>query len=49
MLSLYHIVTQRLKDSEIYYLAKNIRVEDRVYKVRINIGKSEPTLAEKRP
>lgn len=42
LLSLYHIVNQSLKNSEIYYLAKSIRIEDKVYKIRINIGKTEP-------
>ena len=45
-MSLYHIVTQRLKKSEIYYLSKSIRVNDKVLKIRIKIGKTKPTPEE---
>ena len=41
-MALYHIVTQSLKSSKIYYLAKTIRVNDKVLKVREKIGKIRP-------
>jgi Fic family protein len=45
-LSLYHIVSQSLKKSEIYYLAKSIRVNDKVIKIRIKLGNTKPTPKE---
>lgn len=45
-MSLYHIVSQHLKKSEIYYLAKSIRVDDKVLKIRIRLGETKPTLSE---
>ena len=44
--NLYYIETQRLKSSEIYYLAKSIRIKDRVFTIRENIGKIRPTPEE---
>lgn len=41
-MALYHIVTQSLKSSKIYYLAKTIRVNDKVLKVRSKIGNIRP-------
>ena len=42
-MKLYRIESQTLKSSEIYYLVKDIRVKDRVTKVRIRLGKIKPT------
>ena len=42
-MSLYHIVSQRLKKSEIYYLAKSIRVDNKVLKIRIKLSNTKPT------
>ena len=46
LLSLYHIETQRLKNSEIYYLTKTIRINGKVLNIREKIGKTRPTRAE---
>jgi len=43
---LYHIETQSLKSSKIYYLAKTIRVNDKVFQIREKIGKTQPTQNE---
>jgi Fic family protein len=41
-LNLYHIVSQSLKKAEIYYLAKSIRIDDKVLKIRIKLGETKP-------
>ncbi len=45
-MALYHIETQSLKSSKIYYLAKTIRVNDKVFQIREKIGKTQPTQNE---
>jgi len=46
--SLYHIEKRRLKNSETYYLKKSIRINERVYSIRNNIGKERPAPEEER-
>jgi len=45
-MALYHIETQSLKASKVYYLAKTIRVNDRVLKIRKKIGAVRPSPEE---
>lgn len=45
-MALYHIETQSLKASKIYYLAKTIRVNNRVLKIRKKIGAVSPSPEE---
>lgn len=42
----YHIVFQSLKSSKIYYLAKTIRLNDKVVKIREKIGNTLPSSSE---
>lgn len=48
MLKLYHIEKRSLKKSKTYYLKKPIRINDRVYSIRNNIGKEKPTQEEEK-
>jgi len=45
-MALYHIETQSLKASKIYYLAKTIRVNDKVLKIRNKVGTVRPSPEE---
>jgi Fic family protein len=47
LMALYHIETQSLKSSKIYYLAKTIRLDDKVLKVREKLGNDPPSLTQK--
>jgi Fic family protein len=47
-MALYHIEIQSLKSSKIYYLAKTIRLNDKVLKVRQKLGNTPPSKNEKK-
>ena len=45
---LYRIESQRLKNSEIFYLVKSVRLGDNVTKIRVKLGNIRPSLDEER-